>query len=72
MGPVEPCFRALASSIWMRRLCTLQEGALAKSLYFQFSDRAVNLQTELTNLLKLGNQDVRYLAMWRDLHREVC
>ncbi|KAE8442357.1 hypothetical protein EG329_003428 [Mollisiaceae sp. DMI_Dod_QoI] len=31
------------TSSWMRRLWTLQEGALATSLYFQFADEAVDL-----------------------------
>jgi len=33
----------IISSKWTRRLWTLQEGALAKSLYFQFADKAVDL-----------------------------
>ncbi|KAL8672066.1 MAG: hypothetical protein Q9168_003461 [Polycauliona sp. 1 TL-2023] len=45
LHPTEICLRAFASG-WMGRLWTLQEGALARNLWFQFSDTAVNL-TEL-------------------------
>ena len=32
------------TSPWVRRLWTLQEGALANSLYFQFADKAISVQ----------------------------
>jgi hypothetical protein len=38
----ESLVRILCSS-WTRRLWTLQEGALAKSLYFQFADEAIDI-----------------------------
>ncbi|KAK5174533.1 uncharacterized protein LTR77_001613 [Saxophila tyrrhenica] len=38
----ELCFRVSVSA-WMRRAWTLQEGALANSLYVQFKDKAVNV-----------------------------
>lgn len=41
IAPVEGLFR-VASSGWMRRLWTLQEGVLARSLHFEFADRALD------------------------------
>lgn len=38
------CLIRILCSSWTRRLWTLQEGALAKSLYFQFSDECVNIK----------------------------
>ncbi|MCJ1267073.1 hypothetical protein MMC22_006958 [Lobaria immixta] len=42
LDPVEACARIFTSG-WMRRLWTLQEGSLAKRLWFQFRDSAVEL-----------------------------
>ncbi|KAL1981334.1 hypothetical protein VTN96DRAFT_2775 [Rasamsonia emersonii] len=41
--PVE-CLMRIVCSGWMRRLWTLQEGALAKELLFQFKEQALALQ----------------------------
>jgi hypothetical protein len=41
LGLVEKLARIFTSG-WLRRLWTLQEGALAKSLYFQFADYALS------------------------------
>ncbi|KAL8727566.1 MAG: hypothetical protein Q9166_005972 [cf. Caloplaca sp. 2 TL-2023] len=43
MHPTEICLRAFTSG-WMGRLWTLQEGALARTLWFQFKDTAVDIQ----------------------------
>lgn len=43
MTAVEACARIFTSG-WMRRLWTLQEGSLAKRIWFQFRDCAVDLQ----------------------------
>lgn len=37
------CLMRILCSSWTRRLWTLQEGALAKSLYFQFADEAIDI-----------------------------
>lgn len=38
------CLMRILCSSWTRRLWTLQEGALAKSLYFRFADDAIELE----------------------------
>ncbi len=47
------------------------EGALAKSLYFQFQDRPVTIAEEAEALDELGNKDVRYLRIGRDIGNQV-
>lgn len=42
--PAEALLR-VATSGWMRRLWTLQEGVLARNLYFEFSDGALNFNS---------------------------
>ena len=50
---------------WMRRLWTLQEGALANTLYFQFKDAAVDLRELSQEVIDIYNSDIqrRYLAL---------
>ena len=59
LSPEEICVRIIASG-WMRRLWTLQEGWLPSAkgrLWFQFCDKAINLQHLLqTTLDTLRNQ----------------
>ena len=57
------------TSGWMRRLWTLQEGALSKSLYFQFADRAVPIAELMNTIFKKCNQ-MRYKAIFMDLSNE--
>lgn len=60
MGPEETCARILASG-WMRRLWTLQEGALPANkgrLWFQFGDQAVNLTPLWQQIVRLFNDDL--------------
>jgi hypothetical protein len=57
------------TSGWMRRLWTLQEGALAKSLYFQFADKAVSIVELMNNLFKKCNH-MKYKAIFTDLWGE--
>jgi len=70
--PAETCLRILTST-WMRRLWTLQEGVLAKSLYFEFQDRLVHLVKETAELgdLLIKHKDLRYFRIWRDISLEV-
>jgi hypothetical protein len=58
------------TSSWMRRLWTLQEGALAKSLYFQFKDEAKSLNALFFEVLK-NRGDMAYRAVMRDVHAEM-
>ena len=39
------CLVRIICSNWTRRLWTLQEGALARVLYFQFSDQAIDIES---------------------------
>lgn len=41
--PLELYGRIICCSAWMRRLWTLQEATLSQSLYFQFADRAIDI-----------------------------
>ncbi|KAL8958620.1 MAG: hypothetical protein Q9193_004357 [Seirophora villosa] len=61
----------ILTSPWMRRLWTLQEGALASKLLFQFRDTAVDLRELWDELVDICSSDVsrNYLA-W-DVRREI-
>lgn len=48
--PDEEILTQIFASHWNRRLWTFQEGALAKSLFFQFSDGAYNLDQVIQRL----------------------
>ncbi|CAK7226462.1 hypothetical protein SBRCBS47491_006240 [Sporothrix bragantina] len=67
LPPEELLLRIFSSSAWMRRLWTLQEGALAQSLYFQFADRAVTPNEPLEALYRKGLLDSRYMRLWQDI-----
>ncbi|TVY56490.1 hypothetical protein LCER1_G003061 [Lachnellula cervina] len=58
------------TSGWMRRLWTLQEGALAQSLYFQFADEAVSLQWLMVQMLASVKKSMRHVAMSLDISKE--
>ncbi|KIH91208.1 hypothetical protein SPBR_01294 [Sporothrix brasiliensis 5110] len=68
--PEEILLRIFSSSAWMRRLWTLQEGALAQSLYFQFADHAVAPADALAKLYAKGLADARYMRIWQDMSTE--
>ncbi|MCJ1293247.1 hypothetical protein MMC34_004801 [Xylographa carneopallida] len=59
-SPEELCARILACG-WMRRLWTLQEGALPAKrgrLWFQFKDQAINLRVLQLQVLRILNREV--------------
>ncbi len=59
MGPEETCARIISSG-WMRRLWTLQEGALSARngrLWFQFRDQAINLKPLWQQIIQIYNND---------------
>ena len=59
MRPEEACARMIASG-WMRRLWTLQEGALSAEkgrLWFQFRDEAVNFRFLWQEIVRMFNSD---------------
>ena len=58
------------TSSWMRRLWTLQEGALARSLYFQFADSAVCLENLGNLILKERQVSMRHRAVSMDFVNE--
>ncbi|KND93687.1 hypothetical protein TOPH_01923 [Tolypocladium ophioglossoides CBS 100239] len=68
--PAELLLTTFGASAWMRRLWTLQEGALGNSLYIQFADRAVDSSALLLQLFEAGREDLRYLRMWQDVMTE--
>ncbi|KAI4265388.1 MAG: hypothetical protein L6R35_007123, partial [Caloplaca aegaea] len=43
-------FAQVSCSSWMRRLWTLQEGRLAQKVWFQFADKAIDVQSIFANL----------------------
>jgi hypothetical protein len=57
------------TSAWMRRLWTLQEGALADSLYFQFADEAVSLNDLNTKIMTMQNS-IRHMSAYRIIIRD--
>ncbi|KAK3687901.1 hypothetical protein B0T22DRAFT_535200 [Podospora appendiculata] len=69
LHPATALLRIFASSMWMRRLWTLQEGVLAQSLYVQFKDKPVHVKSLID---KLGKTiiDFRYWAIHSDIVRE--
>lgn len=59
------------TSSWMRRLWTLQEGALAQSLYFQFADKAVDIQGLINAFFQIYTSgSMRHRAAWQDTWKE--
>ncbi|QUC17658.1 uncharacterized protein UV8b_01899 [Ustilaginoidea virens] len=68
--PAELLVRAFGCSPWMRRLWTLQEGALSRALQIQFEDRAENNMVLLTRLFEIAREDARYMRLWQDVTNE--
>ncbi|KAI4233150.1 MAG: hypothetical protein L6R40_007151 [Gallowayella cf. fulva] len=64
--PIEKSLFILTSP-WMRRLWTLQEGALAARIYFQFRDVAVNLRNLYNRVMGLYNADISYQYLALDI-----
>lgn len=68
MELVEQMARIFTSG-WLRRLWTLQEGALAESLYFQFADCAVSLDLKKLQLAQVSG-DLRHRIFFFDFFPE--
>ena len=49
------------TSGWMSRLWTLQEARLARSLWVQFKDKAIDLDSLLVQLRQASSADIKYL-----------
>ena len=58
------------TSSWMRRLWTLQEGALAQSLFFRFSDKAISLADIGNSILKKSQTSTRHRVILMDFLKE--
>lgn len=58
------------TSGWMRRLWTLQEGALAKSLQFQFADGPISIDNLQRRLAERGVSEMRYRWLYFDFAKE--
>ncbi|KAL9485392.1 hypothetical protein ACSS6W_004181 [Trichoderma asperelloides] len=65
--PAELLLRIYGASPWMRRLWTLQEGALTRSLFVQLENNAVKGFDLLVSLFDAGNGDPRYMRIWQDV-----
>ncbi|KAI4176265.1 MAG: hypothetical protein LQ346_007903 [Caloplaca aetnensis] len=57
LDPMEICLRILTSE-WMRRLWTLQEGALPGSLWFHFNDAVVDLRQMWLKVVDIFKNDI--------------
>ncbi|KAI4143827.1 MAG: hypothetical protein LQ340_006860 [Diploschistes diacapsis] len=55
------------TSAWTRRLWTLQEGVLARTLYFKFKDIVLDYDAIEQSFRHLTNVDIRYLCLGHDL-----
>jgi hypothetical protein len=53
--PVEELALRIVTSVWMRRIWTLQEGLLAKNVVFIFRDRLFQLEYLLFDIWETGN-----------------
>ena len=53
------------------RLIEATEGALAQSVYFNFSDHQLDGVQLLKQLFQEGLKDGRYMQIWHDIYREV-
>ncbi|KAK3324453.1 hypothetical protein B0T19DRAFT_477349 [Cercophora scortea] len=69
LHPATILLRIFATSMWMRRLWTLQEGVLARSLYVQFKDKPIHVKSSIDELAKTII-DFRYWAIHSDILRE--
>lgn len=69
--PAELLFRAVSCSAWMRRLWTFQEGAFARSLYYQFAGFAVKSKVLLPKVSEACDKDIRYQALHVELWSEL-
>jgi hypothetical protein len=68
MDASEALARIFTSS-WMRRLWTLQEGALAQSLYFQYADEAVSMN-QVTRSVVAMTRSMPHRALFSDIRNE--
>ncbi|MCJ1426053.1 hypothetical protein MMC29_003955 [Sticta canariensis] len=66
LNAVEACARIFTSG-WMRRLWTLQEGSLAKTIWFQFRDGAVDLHSLWSALCRILTTEIGRKGLAFDL-----
>ncbi|KAL8798065.1 MAG: hypothetical protein Q9182_006989 [Xanthomendoza sp. 2 TL-2023] len=66
LTPAEVCLRIFTSG-WMRRLWTLQEGALPRNLWFQFKDLAVDLDLVFDEAFKTYSTEIGRSTLLEDI-----
>ncbi|KAK5703276.1 hypothetical protein LTR97_004225 [Elasticomyces elasticus] len=71
MEPLEILSRIFTSR-WLRRVWTLQEGALAKDLWFQFSDKALSLVQLKASMESIWRDDLRQKIVLFDIRKEIA
>jgi hypothetical protein len=59
------------TSRWLRRLWTLEEGALAKRLWFQFADKAVSLTELKAKMETIWPDDLQQKIIFFDARHEI-
>jgi len=69
--PVTEQIARILTSSWSARLWTLQEGALARSLYFQFADKAVSIGELHERLAQCQLNDIRCNGLMYDMTQEI-
>jgi len=67
LSDVEILWRIVCSK-WTSRLWTLQEGALARRIFFQFADGPYDLQSGLSRIVASADPSIRLVARQSILH----
>ncbi|KAK6433211.1 hypothetical protein LTR95_010612 [Oleoguttula sp. CCFEE 5521] len=70
MGPLQILARIFTSR-WLGRVWTLQEGALAKKLYFQFADKAVSLTELKVRMEAICLEDIHQRIIYQNMCHEI-
>ncbi|KAK5730091.1 hypothetical protein LTR15_000025 [Elasticomyces elasticus] len=71
MEPLEILSRIFTSR-WLRRVWTLQEGALAKDLWFQFADKALSLVELKASMESVWRDDLHQKIVFFDIRKEIA
>ena len=66
LNPTEVCLRIFTSG-WMRRLWTLQEGALPRNLWFQFKGSVIELRQVWLKVINIYDADISRRGLALDM-----